>query len=160
MCEPILFCNWKYIIHHAHGQYGVDKQPSTTRHWQNSVSSALFLVILFILDSDLFACRTKGLVIREAHCVPFFRILSFFIMLWPLATPAELGEFCFVSYHLILDSNLFTCHLKGLVRREAHSVLFFHISMFSLCSSYNLNSVNSASFLIILYLILINLRVV
>ena len=76
----------------------------------------------------------------------------------------ELSEFCSISYHIILDSNIFTCNLKGLVRREAYSVPFFHIFIFSLCSQTGCGtgteSVSSASFLIILYSILIYIYVV
>jgi hypothetical protein len=76
---------------------------------------------------------------------------------------AELGEFCFVVHDLIFDSNLFTCSLKCPVRREAYTNPFFRISMFSLCRGYNLgmqNSVSSASFFMILCLILIYLHAV
>jgi hypothetical protein len=91
-----------------------------------------------ILDSNIFTCHLKGLVRREACDVPFFRISSFSPCSAHTLGMAELGEFCLVSYDLILDSNIFTCRLKGLVRREAYDLLFFHILMFSLCSGYNL----------------------
>jgi hypothetical protein len=44
---------------------------------------------------------------------------------------------CFIFYHLMLHSNLFTCRLKGPVKQETCDMTFFFISMFSLCSSYN-----------------------
>jgi hypothetical protein len=89
-----------------------------------------------ILDSNLFTCRLNDLVRREVYGVPFFRISSFFLCCGHTLDMAELGEFCFISYHPILDSNLFTCRLNGLVRREAHGMPFLPISMFSLCSIY------------------------
>jgi hypothetical protein len=61
------------------------------------------------------------------------------------------------SHSTLFDSNLFTCRLKGPVRREVSVNLFFHILKFSLCRGYNLGMQNlvSASFFMILYLILI-----
>jgi hypothetical protein len=75
-----------------------------------------FVSYHLILDSNLFICRIKGLVRREAYGVPFFRILSFLLCCGHTLDMAELGEFCFVSYHPILDSNVFTCRLNDLVR--------------------------------------------
>jgi len=75
---------------------------------------------------------------------------------------AELGEFCFVFHDFIFDSNPLTCRLKGQLRREAYVNLFFCILRFSLAGVTTQvwqNSVSSALFLIILYLILIYLHV-
>ena len=95
------------------------------------------------------------------------RVVSSFLTFWLCCghtlSMAELGEFSFVSYHLILDYNLYRCHLKGIVRWEAHGLPFFGISIFPVCSTTIWvwqNSMSSASFLMILYSILINLRVV
>jgi len=95
--------------------------------------------------------------------MPFFHMLMFSFQSGYNMNMAELSEFCFIFHDLIFDSNLFTCSLKGPVRREAYVNSFFRTSMFSLCRGYNLgmqNSVSSASFFMILYLILIYLHVV
>ena len=174
---------------------------ATTWVWQNSVTSASFLIILHLilmclhviwraqcserptmchsftfwvfhyivptpcvaelgefcfvsyhnaLDSNVFTCRLKGPVQQEACDVPFFCISSFSLCSHP-GYKAELGEFCFVFYHLILNSNIFTCNLKGLVRWEAYDVPFFHILMFSLCSGYNLGVAELHEFCFISY---------
>jgi hypothetical protein len=88
-----------------------------------------------IFDSNLFTCRSKGPVIREAYVDPFFRISMFSLCRGYTIGMAELSEFCFVFHDLIFDSNLVTCHLKGPVRRQAYVNPFFHISIFSLCST-------------------------
>jgi hypothetical protein len=90
------------------------------------------------LDSNVFTCRLKGPVQREACDVPFFRISSFSLGSAHTLGMAELGEFCFVSYHPALDYNVFTCRMKGPVQREACDVPFFRISSFSLCSAHTL----------------------
>ena len=104
-----------------------------------------------ILNSNQFTCHLKGLVRWEVHGMLFFHILMFSLCSSYTLGGAELGEFCFVSYHLILDSNIFTCRLKCLVRWEAHSMPFCHISMFSLCSSYNLGVAELSQFCFISY---------
>ena len=73
--------------------------------------------------------------------MPFFRILSLLLCCGHTLDMAELGEFCFVSYHSILDSNLFTCRLNDLVRREAYGVPFFRILSFKflLCCGHTLD---------------------
>jgi hypothetical protein len=115
-----------------------------------------------IFDSNLFTCRLKGPVRRESYINPFFRISKFHFAGLHFGY-TELSEFCFVFHDLIFDSNLVTCRLNGPARREAYANPLFRISKFSL---YRVtiwvwqNSVSSALFLIILYLILIYLHVV
>jgi hypothetical protein len=74
-----------------------------------------------IFDSNLFTCRLKGTVTREAYVDQFFRISMFSLCRGYNMDMAELSEFCFVSHDLIFDSNLVTCCLKGPVRREAYA---------------------------------------
>jgi hypothetical protein len=100
-----------------------------------------------MLHSDLFTCRLKGQVRREACDVPFFFISMFSLGSGYNLGMAELGEFCFVSYHLMFHSNLFTGRLTDPVRREAWDVPFFFIFMFSLCSGYNLGMAELLHFL-------------
>jgi hypothetical protein len=76
------------------------------------------------LDSNVLTCRMKGPVQLEAYDVPFFRISSFSLCSTPWVWQ-KLGEFCFISYHPALDSNVFTCRMKGPVQREACDVPFF-----------------------------------
>jgi hypothetical protein len=121
-----------------------------------------FVSYHLILDSNPFTCYMKGLVRREAYGMLFFRILRILLCGDCTLGVAELREFCFVSYHLILDSNLFVCCLNGLVRWEAmacHSLAFWAFYYVVTAPLVLQNFVSSASFVIILYLILIYLHV-
>ncbi|KAF8229266.1 hypothetical protein L208DRAFT_191116 [Tricholoma matsutake] len=92
--------------------------------------------------------------------MPFFRISSFSLCSGHTLGMAELSDFCFVSYHLILDSNIFTCNFKGLVRREGYVVPFFHILMLSLCSGYNLGMAELGEFCFASYHFILHIYVV
>ena len=94
-----------------------------------------FVSYHLILDSNLFTCYVKGLVRQEDYGMLLFHILSFLLCGDCTLGIAELCEFCFVCYHLILDSNLLTCCLSGLVRREADNISFFCILRFLLCGA-------------------------
>jgi hypothetical protein len=86
---------------------------------------------------------------REAYVNPFVCISMFSLCRGYNIGMAELSEFCFVCHDLIFDSNLVTCRLKGPVSREAYVNPFFHISIFSLCSTttwVGQSSVSSAYF--------------
>ena len=105
---------------------------ATTWVWQNLVSSASFLIILcFILIYLQVVWRTQWDE-RLGMCHSF----SFLCFHYVVAT-TWVWQNCFISYHLMLYSNLFTCRLKGPVKQETCDMSFFFISMFSLCSSYN-----------------------
>ena len=117
--------------------------------WQNLVSSASFLIIMHLILMCLHVIWRAQCNERPAMCCSFaFRVFHYVVT---LGTKAELGEFCFVSYHIILDSNIFTCNVKGLVRWEAYDVPFFHILMFSLCSGYNLGVAELGEFCFVSY---------
>jgi hypothetical protein len=87
--------------------------------------------------SNLFLCCLKGQKRREACDSPFFRISLFLLRGCYNKGMAQLGEFCLVSHDLVFVYNLFTCRLKGLMRREAHASPSFCISLFLLRGCYN-----------------------
>src|SRR6202789_3976496 len=101
MCHSFSFLCFHYVV-------------ATTWVWQNC-----FISYHLMLHSYLFTCRLKGQVRREACDVPFFFISMFSLGSGYNLGMAELGEFCFISHHLMLHSNLFTGRLEGTVRREA-----------------------------------------
>jgi hypothetical protein len=99
-----------------------------------------------MFDSYLFTCRVKCPVRREVYVNPFFHGSMFSLCRDYKLGMAELCQFYFVSYDLMFDSDLFTCHLKGPVRREVYINPFFHSSMFSICRGYKLGMAELGEF--------------
>lgn len=72
----------------------------------------------------------------------------------------QLDEFCFISYHLMLGSNVISCHLKHPVRQEAYDIICWCFPFKVATTWVWQNLVGSALFLMILCLILIYLHVI